>query len=1147
MPMLLSEVQAEVQSWANSLNGRYLDFDGGYGAQCVDPALHYGATVHGYERIRGHGAFLAGNYITTYGWGDISAKRMQPGDMVSLNWGGYYGHVLILLAKLSDGRWRILDQNSRGTGDNPSGPCEIRTVSLSSGVLRVARPPRYMGATASAPSPSPTPTPEPEPKPVLTSAQILSGKGNMSSDLVLFNADALVRAAKRAGVPLHLAAALIRQESSGKNVYGNDWGGIYGTDENTPASYNKTVTDANYRTFLSQLLRSDGTWTGRTSNGVGPAQITYWALHRDARNEGLNLADPEDNIFFGLRLFAQYLGGDYSESSVKLAATRYNAGPSATTTNDYGNKVWEWAVRYKSALAGASDTGGTTPTPTPTPAPEPTIPPLPGLEVTEDPGPLPDLDVERVSVTLPEPPKAESVPARPPNPLRVRQAGVSELRTRIWFREQWWSPIEMDINRELAIPGSDQSPLGAPPTEATGTLLLARPVRLSKKGWDAYASNPPTPGEPLSVHVSDDGWETSTTVLVGQVDDSGGTILDAGVHMGIVDLTDRLRATISHPPLNFRQPSPTNGLPYMQIGLHPAYYANLAARKAGFYATPPMVGGTTMVSAPMVGSMWPERGTLTRSRLLNARGRTAWEPTDAPEYRRTWWGLSVHNVFAVYRPQKVQSWAGRMTTAHGVRALVGPVTSTISAVELWWDRVSITTMVSTKGVIVETQGGWNADGTRKKLFERIRPLTAEQIANGFELKVWLLPDGVITISVDGEKSVHTALPWWPRESRDEDMSDVRILAPAKGAPLGGVQVVGDPTEGSFGPWERTFLLDADPKGMIWGGPALERKPAIDLLREMAEGELSSMWISEDGRLNYVAREQMDARPVTRHITLDDATAAGWTAGRESVVAAVQVNRQQPSLYQTRMNSRAWTQVWEGPRDTLEPGGKWEQIIRSPDNEDWFHVDTSFEEVTASAVANVNRGIGSWVGGTVLKETDDGGTEELPAPRSWFYGDADRVTHRAWKVWFGYTPPSGVDSELSLSNPDLPGLAKRRQGNGPILRARGLQTWEDMEPVVEGASSSMPSYAVHEHNGGWFIQSASAARRVAKRLALMLSQPIPSWGDVEMLVPDLSIRLGDTVVTTFPGVPAKQRVCGIRLHMGEGTGLTQTLTTRQLHP
>lgn len=1141
MPMLLSEVQAEVQSWANSLNGRYLDFDGGYGAQCVDPALHYGATVHGYERIRGHGAFLAGNYITTYGWGDISAKRMQPGDMVSLNWGGYYGHVLILISKLSDGRWRILDQNSRGTGDDPSGPCEIRTVSLSSGVVRVARPPRYMGATSAPDTPAPAPT--------LTPAQILAGKGSMASDLVLFNADALVAAAKRAGVPLYLAAALIRQESSGKNVYGNDWGGIYGTDENTPASYNKTVTEANYRTFLSQLLRSDGTWTGRTSNGVGPAQITYWAFHRDARDEGLNLADPEDNMFFGLRLFAQYLGGDYSEPSVKLAATRYNAGPTATSPNKYGNEVWGWAVRYKSALAGASDAGGTTPTPTPTPTPppEPTIPPLPGVEVTEDPGPLPDLDVERVSVTLPEPPKAESVPARPPNPLRVRQATVSDPRARVWFREQWWSPIEMDVNRELAIPGPDQSPLGAPPTEATGTLVLARPVQLSKKGWDAYASNPPTPGEPLSVHLSDDGGETWTTVLVGQVDDAGGTVLDVGIRVGVVDLTDRLNLQLSHPPLNFRQPSPANGSPYMQIGLHPVYYANLAARAAGFYSTPPMVGGTTMVSAPMVGSMWPERGTITMSRILDARGRTSWEPSDSPEYRRTWWGLTVHNVFSVYRPLKVQSWAGRMTTAHGVRALVGPVTSTISAVEMWWDRVSITTMVSTAGVAVEIQSGWNADGTRRKAFERIRPLSNEQITNGFELKVWMRPDGVITISVDGDKSVHAAIPEWPRETRVEDMSDVRILAPAKGAPLGGVQVVGDPTEGSFGPWEMGFILDADPKGMIWGAPALERKPALDLLREMAAGELSSMWISEDGRLHYVAREPMDARQVVRWFGADDVSVAGWESSRDSVVSKVEVNRRQPSLYQTRMNSRAWAQVWEGPRDTLQPGTVWDQVVRAPDDEDWFHVDGTFEDVTASSVADANRGIGSWVGGTVLKETDDGGVAEIPAPRSWFYGAADRITSRSWRVKFGYTPPSGVDSELSLSNPDLPGLAKRRQGNGPIMRARGLQTWEDMEPVVEEASSAVPSSVVHVHDGGWFIQSASASRRVAKRLALMLSQPIPAWGEVEMLAPDLGVRLGDTVVLSISGTPAKQRVSGVRLSLTPGGGLVQTLTLRQIHP
>ena len=163
-------------------------------------------------------------------------------------------------------------------------------------------------------------------------------------------------------------------------------------------------------------------------------------------------------------------------------------------------------------------------------------------------------------------------------------------------------------------------------------------------------------------------------------------------------------------------------------------------------------------------------------------------------------------------------------------------------------------------------------------------------------------------------------------------------------------------------------------------------------------------------------------------------------------------------------------VWEGPKDTLEPGGGWEQIVRTPDDEDWFHVDGSFEDVVADAVANVNRGIGSWVGGTVLLEGDDGQTTEVPAPRSWFYGVASRVTYRAWRVVFGYTPPSGVTSELSLSNPDLPGLAKRRQGNGPIMRARGLQTWEDMDPVTVKTGARQVDPSTYTHDGGRWVQS-----------------------------------------------------------------------------
>ncbi|PZQ20780.1 MAG: hypothetical protein DI558_12695, partial [Corynebacterium propinquum] len=394
---------------------------------------------------------------------------------------------------------------------------------------------------------------------------------NMSSDLVLFNADALVRAAKRAGVPLHLAAALIRQETSGKNIYGTDWGGIYGTDANTPPSYNKTVTDANYQTFLSLLLREDGTWTGRTSNGVGPAQITYWALHRDARGEGLNLANPEDNMFFGLRLFAQYLGGDYSEASVKLAATRYNAGPAATTPNAYGQKVWDWAVKYKAALAGAADTGGTTPTP----PSEPTIPPLPGVEVTDDPGPLPVL---LAMAETPPPP----LPDPAPGAALARDATSAPL-ARIRFRDTLWSPMRMELRRALQIPGPDQSPLGAPIVAAAGEIVLARPVPVSDRGWSMWHDDPPRDGEPVVVEVSDDGGWSWWTKFTGSVRGVTGSVSDRGISVEVVDKSRKLARRFSHFPLNFRQPSPVNGAQYMRIGLHPSYYANFAARQAGFY------------------------------------------------------------------------------------------------------------------------------------------------------------------------------------------------------------------------------------------------------------------------------------------------------------------------------------------------------------------------------------------------------------------------------------------------------------------------------------------------------------------------------------------------------------------------------------
>lgn len=751
---------------------------------------------------------------------------------------------------------------------------------------------------------------------------------------------------------------------------------------------------------------------------------------------------------------------------------------------------------------------------------------------------MPQLLAPSVTAAIPLPDPEPGAPRmRPP---------VSVPVARFHFRGQVWSPLAVSIRRALQIPGPDQSPLGAPIMAATGEVTLARPVPLSDRGWSLWHDDPPRDGEPITMEISDDGCWTWTTKFVGTVRGVTAEITERGLVVEVTDMSRRLAARFSHPPLNFRQPSPVDGYPYMRIGLHPVYYANLAARAARFYCTPPMVRGTTMVSAPMVGSMYPERGTITYSSTLNAKGMTEGVPEDSPEYRRTWWGLTVHNVFSVYRPVEVQRGAGRLTGAHGIRALVGPATDTISAVELWWSRVSITAMVTRSEVTVEVQSGWNADGTRKKLYTRSRPISAAQAAEGFELRVWLSPDGVIEMWADDSKTTHTAVPAWPVETTATDLSDVRILAPAAGAPLGGVQVVSDPTKKSFGPWDRNFLPDVDPDHMLWGGPALEDVRGLDLLTQMAEAALDTVWVDESGRLRYVSRARMDARPSVRTLTLPELVTAPARMTPDSVHSEVQVKRQQPSLFQTRLNSRAWTQVWEGPRDTLTPGGRWEQTVTVPDDEDWFHVDGAFEDVSTSSVADANRGIGSWVGGTWVEEGDNG-TVEGAAPRSWFWGEAERITHRSYRVAFGYTPPEMVTADLSLTVPEIPGLRARRVGTGPLMRARGKQTWAESDVVSIRTGAVMDDPTPYIHDGGRWVQSVLQARRIARRLAPMLAQPIPAWGPVRVGRPDLSLCLADTLTLEIYGTARPQRFAGETLEFTPDAGLVQTLTLRQLRP
>ena len=60
-----------------------------------------------------------------------------------------------------------------------------------------------------------------------------------------------------------------------RNVYGNDVGGTF-------RGFKDPVTECNWRAFRHEVITN-----GRTSNGVGPSQLTFKGFFTDMESKGL--------------------------------------------------------------------------------------------------------------------------------------------------------------------------------------------------------------------------------------------------------------------------------------------------------------------------------------------------------------------------------------------------------------------------------------------------------------------------------------------------------------------------------------------------------------------------------------------------------------------------------------------------------------------------------------------------------------------------------------------------------------------------------------------------------------------------------------------------------------------------------------------
>lgn len=152
-------------------------------------------------------------------------------------------------------------------------------------------------------------------------------------------------ACRDAGIPFFVACALLEQESGGKNIFGHDVGGSF--------SGGGIVTPLKFLQFYTEAMN------GKTSNGVGPCQITYAGAyksgHRDGGyfrlmiNQGLLPYEPLHNMLFGFRILA----GNYEKTgSWEKAGAIYNGGPNPGPKaiqygKDFSAKIAVWKQRLK--------------------------------------------------------------------------------------------------------------------------------------------------------------------------------------------------------------------------------------------------------------------------------------------------------------------------------------------------------------------------------------------------------------------------------------------------------------------------------------------------------------------------------------------------------------------------------------------------------------------------------------------------------------------------------------------------------------------------------------------------------------------------------------------------------------------------------
>lgn len=142
----------------------------------------------------------------------------------------------------------------------------------------------------------------------------------------------IIAEAKRAGVQLSLAFALVEQESNFTNVFGHDPTIFAGAGKATKGKYLK------YKKLRGPIGRGG-------MQGVGPCQLTWWEFQDEADREG-GCWKPSCNLRVGFRALAQNIRAHGTHQGI----ARYNG--SGAAAERYAAQVEQKQARWHRLLTG---------------------------------------------------------------------------------------------------------------------------------------------------------------------------------------------------------------------------------------------------------------------------------------------------------------------------------------------------------------------------------------------------------------------------------------------------------------------------------------------------------------------------------------------------------------------------------------------------------------------------------------------------------------------------------------------------------------------------------------------------------------------------------------------------------------------------